>query len=108
MTLNTLELMKSRGYATDYIGTTINGSSKLQTSGSANHDFASLIKGVAQDVSDAEHKANELNAALQRGEDIPIHQVSLAMQKATLAFQTMNVARSKIVQAYQSIINMNI
>lgn len=107
--MNTLELMKSRGYATDYTGLTVNPSSQgSSSSGIANHDFAALLKGVAQDVSNAETRANELNAALQRGEDIPIHQVSLAMQKATLAFQTMNVARSKIVQAYQSVINMNI
>ncbi len=71
-------------------------------------NFSDVIKSALSEVSSAEIKASEMNLALQSGEDIPIHQVSLAMQKASLAFQTMNAARTRLVQAYQSVINMNI
>jgi flagellar hook-basal body complex protein FliE len=70
--------------------------------------ISDAFKNTLDAVNSAENNANELNAALQRGEDIPIHEAMLSMQKATLSFQVMNAARNKLVQAYQTVSNMNI
>lgn len=73
-----------------------------------NGGFASVMKSVVDDVNANSQQAKALQQQFQAGADIPLHEVSLAMQKSSLSFQTMNAARNKLMQAYQSIINMNI
>jgi flagellar hook-basal body complex protein FliE len=59
---------------------------------------------------------NEVNAlqqtsknsqeAFQMGEDIPLTDVVMNMQKASLAFEATVQVRNKVMQAYQEIMNM--
>lgn len=100
--MNAIQMSKPVGYVTDIsaIG--------AKPADSVTDKISESFKSTLDAVNGAENKANELNAALQRGEDVPIHEAMLSMQKATLSFQVMNAARNKLVQAYQSISNMNI
>ena len=44
--------------------------------------------------------------AFQMGEDIPLTDVVMNMQKASLAFEATVQVRNKVMQAYQEIMNM--
>lgn len=100
--MNSIQMSQPVGYVTNL------GAGAAQKTDPVTGKFGDAVKQALDAVSGAEANATELNAALQRGEDVPIHDAMLAMQKATLSFQVMNAARNRLVQAYQSISNMNI
>ena len=45
-------------------------------------------------------------AAYERGEEIPLTDVVLAMQKSSLAFEATLQIRNKVLKAYEDIMNM--
>ena len=45
-------------------------------------------------------------AAYERGEEIPLTDVVLAMQKSSLAFEATLQVRNKVLKAYEDIFNM--
>jgi flagellar hook-basal body complex protein FliE len=47
-----------------------------------------------------------LGEAYQRGEDVPLTDVVLSMQKASLSFEATLQVRNKVVKAYEEIMNM--
>ena len=53
------------------------------------------------------HKWNpEMRAAFERGDDIPLTDVVLSMQKSSLAFEATLQVRNKVLKAYEDIMNM--
>jgi flagellar hook-basal body complex protein FliE len=51
-------------------------------------------------------KAADMRDAYERGEDIPLTDVVLAMQKSSLAFEATLQVRNKLLKAYEDIKNM--
>jgi flagellar hook-basal body complex protein FliE len=49
-------------------------------------------------------KANR--AAYEQGEDIPLTEVVMSMQKSSLAFEATLQIRNKVLKAYEDIMNM--
>ena len=47
-----------------------------------------------------------LKEAFDRGEDVPLTNVVLAMQKSSLAFEATLQVRNKVLKAYEDILNM--
>ncbi|NBS78189.1 MAG: flagellar hook-basal body complex protein FliE, partial [Betaproteobacteria bacterium] len=47
-----------------------------------------------------------MQEAYQRGEDIPLTDVVLGMQKSSLAFEATLQVRNKVLKAYEEIMNM--
>lgn len=100
--MNSIQMSQPVGYVTDLAAGAATKSDPVSGT------FGEVVKQALDAVNGAEAHASELQAALQRGEDVPIHETMLAMQKATLSFQVLNAARSRLVQAYQTVSNMNI
>jgi len=68
--------------------------------------FGDAIKGVVEHVNNAQLQSSELMKAHQRGEDVPLTDVVLGMQKASLAFEATLQVRNKVLKAYEDILNM--
>ncbi|MEY4284594.1 MAG: flagellar hook-basal body complex protein FliE [Betaproteobacteria bacterium] len=77
------------------------GTPKTQAS-----SFGQAIKGVVEHVNNAQIQSSELMKAHQRGEDVPLTDVVLGMQKASLAFEATLQVRNKVLKAYEDILNM--
>jgi flagellar hook-basal body complex protein FliE len=50
--------------------------------------------------------ASALRNAYDRGEEVPLTDVVLAMQKSSLAFEATLQIRNKVLKAYEDILNM--
>ena len=77
-----------------------------QTSGSA--DFSAKLNDAVETVSKAQNRADGKLQALASGEDVDIHNTMIALQEADIALRTMVSVRDKVVEAYQTIMNMTI
>jgi flagellar hook-basal body complex protein FliE len=76
---------------------------KVQAKGPS---FTDSIKELVSKVNDADNKADALGEAYQRGEDVPLTDVVLSMQKASLSFEATLQVRNKVLKAYEEIMNM--
>ena len=57
-------------------------------------------------VNDVQTQSTNLQEAFQRGEDVPLTDVVLGMQKSSLAFEATLQVRNKVLKAYEEILNM--
>jgi flagellar hook-basal body complex protein FliE len=72
-------------------------------------NFGDVLKQAVQQVSDAQHTAQAKAQAFQMGsEEMSLEEVMISLQKANLAFQGMIAVRNKLVEAYQSVTNMQV
>jgi flagellar hook-basal body complex protein FliE len=68
--------------------------------------FTDLVKGAISQVNDAQVASRNLQTAYERGENIPLTDVVLGMQKSSLAFEATLQIRNKVLKAYEEILNM--
>lgn len=68
--------------------------------------FAELVKGAVAQVNDAQVASRSLQDAYERGENVPLTDVVLGMQKSSLAFEATLQVRNKVLKAYEDILNM--
>ena len=68
--------------------------------------FTDSVKNIIDQVNDAQTKSTSLQEAYQRGEDVPLTDVVLGMQKSSLAFEATLQVRNKVLKAYEEILNM--
>jgi flagellar hook-basal body complex protein FliE len=73
---------------------------------SFSQQFSEAMVDTLREVSDVQQSATSLSEAYQAGEDVPLTDVVVAMQKSSLAFETTLQVRNKVLQAYQDIMNM--
>ena len=64
------------------------------------------IENAVNSVNEAQLTASDMRDAYERGEDIPLTDVVLAMQKSSLAFEATLQVRNKLLKAYEDIKNM--
>ena len=69
-------------------------------------NFIESVKTMVDKVNEQDVKADALGEAYQRGEDVPLTDVVLSMQKASLSFEATLQVRNKVVKAYEEIMNM--
>jgi flagellar hook-basal body complex protein FliE len=69
-------------------------------------DYASVAKDALDAVDESQKTSSALKSAYERGEDVPLTSVVLAMQKSSLAFEATLQVRNKVLKAYQDILNM--
>jgi flagellar hook-basal body complex protein FliE len=58
------------------------------------------------EVNGAQLKSRDMQDAFDRGEDIPLTDVVIGMQKSSLAFEATLQVRNKVLKAYEQIMNM--
>jgi len=68
--------------------------------------FFDSVKNAIDKVNDTDNKASALSEAYDRGEEVPLTEVVLSMQKASLAFEATLQVRNKVMKAYEEILNM--
>jgi flagellar hook-basal body complex protein FliE len=57
-------------------------------------------------VNDTQTKSRMMQEAYERGEEVPLTEVVLSMQKSSLAFEATLQVRNKVMKAYEEIMNM--
>ncbi len=79
------------------------GSTNSATGGG---DFGSLITGFLNSLGQTEKSTDQLIASAATGGNVDVHDVMLATQAESLAFQVGVQVRNKLVEAYQDIYRM--
>lgn len=69
-------------------------------------DFNRSLTDLLQAVDGKISTADELAAAQVKGDDVQLHDVALALEKADVSMRLMVKARNKVVEAYQEIMRM--
>ena len=70
--------------------------------------FADAIMRSLDSVSQAEFRADGLTQALAAGEDLQLHEVTIAATEATLSLELLAAVRDRAVAAYDTIMNMQV
>lgn len=70
--------------------------------------FAELLASSVNDVNDLQKEANQAIQKLVTGENKNIHETMLTVEKAEIAFRTMNQIRMKVIDAYKEIMKMQV
>ena len=73
-----------------------------------NKSFGDLLLDAINDVNSLQKKADVEIQKLVSGKSKNIHQTMLAVEKADIAFRTMNQLRLKVIESYREILKMQI
>ena len=68
--------------------------------------FGDLISNAIGNVNELQNTEDKLQDAYDRGENVPLTDVVLGMQKSSLAFEATLQIRNKVLKAYEEILNM--
>jgi len=72
-------------------------------------DFASVLKNSLDEVNASQEKSKKMSESFSMGDDnINLSDVMIAMQKASISFQTSVQVRNKLVSAYRDIMTMQV
>lgn len=72
----------------------------------AHKSFASVLKESINNVNELQVQSDKMTEKLVRGENIDLHQVMIASQKASVTMQATLEIRNKVIEAYQEIMRM--
>lgn len=70
--------------------------------------FGDFLKDSVNKVNELQNEANVAMEKLASGQSQNLHETLLAVEKADIAFKTMNQVRSKVIDAYKEIMKMQI
>ena len=68
--------------------------------------FGDYIQTAVEAVNETQMNAAETRDAYERGEDVPLTDVVLSMQKSSLAFEATLQMRNKLLKAYNDVSSM--
>ena len=83
-----------------------NTTDRLKVNEPKEADFAKITKNALDEVAAVQDESKVLREAYDKGEDVPLTNVVLAMQKSSLAFESALQVRNKVLKAYEDILNM--
>jgi len=69
-------------------------------------DFSQMVRSAIGETNDMQVESNQAAQAFERGEAVPLTDLVLKMQKASLAFETTLQVRNKVLKAYEEVMNM--
>jgi flagellar hook-basal body complex protein FliE len=70
--------------------------------------FGSILKDSISEVNRLQSDANKSIEKLQLNQSASLHETMIAMEKASISFQTMLTVRNKALEAYQEIMRMQV
>ncbi len=70
--------------------------------------FGEFLANSIGEVNSLQHKANESIQRLVTGENKNLHETMLTVEKAEIAFKTMNQVRQKVLDAYREVMKMQV
>ncbi|MEY2777268.1 MAG: Flagellar hook-basal body complex protein FliE [Pseudomonadota bacterium] len=68
--------------------------------------FGEVVSGSLSKVNDLQSQSSRMREAYEKGENVPLTDVVLSMQKSSLAFEATLQIRNKIMKAYEDVLNM--
>ena len=68
--------------------------------------FSQAVKSMVRNVNETQLIAKNQRTSFEKGEDIPLTDVVLSMQKSSLSFEATLQVRNKVLKAYQDIMSM--
>lgn len=74
----------------------------------AQKSFASVLKQSIEKVNEAQIQSDVMTQKMARGENVDLHQVMVASQKASVTLQATMEIRNKVIEAYQEIMRMQV
>lgn len=74
----------------------------------AQKSFASVLKQSIENLNHSQLQSDVLTEKLARGEDVDLHQVMIASQKASITMQATLEVRNKVIEAYQEMMRMQV
>lgn len=77
-----------------------------RTDGTEEASFKDLLTGLVEQVDSLQKDADASIQGLVAGESVNIHDVTIKMEEAGIAFELMMQVRNKLLDAYQQIIKM--
>lgn len=69
-------------------------------------NFGTYMTDAFNNVNDTQQASADLKNAYERGENIPLTDVVLSMQRASIGFEATLQVRNKLLKAYEDIKNM--
>lgn len=78
------------------------------TSYEAQQSFANTLKDAIASVNNQQVASDAMTEKLIKGEDVDLHEVMIAAQKASVSLNATMEVRNKAVEAYQEIMRMTI
>ncbi|SFA38296.1 flagellar hook-basal body complex protein FliE [Anoxybacillus pushchinoensis] len=74
----------------------------------AQRAFSQFLKEAIQEVNKRQIQSDQLTMKLARGENVDLHNVMIASQKASVSLQLAIEVRNKVVEAYQEVMRMQV
>ena len=68
--------------------------------------FADVVREALGQVNTEQISSKNTSESFERGEDVPLTDVVLKMQKASLSFEATLQVRNKVLKAYEDVLNM--
>jgi flagellar hook-basal body complex protein FliE len=75
---------------------------------SAGANFAKLLADGVDSVNNKVLDANAMVHAFVLDDKVPVHQVTFALEQARLSLELMTQVRSRLVEGYQQLMNMQL
>lgn len=82
--------------------------SNNQTPMEAQKSFANTLKEAIDKVNDYQVQSDTLTNKLIQGENVELHEVMIAAQKANITLNATVEIRNKVIEAYQEIMRMTV
>lgn len=76
------------------------------SSSESQQNFGAYLKNAINDVNTNQVQSDVLTEKLVLGENVELHDVMIAAQKATITLNATMEVRNKVIEAYQEIIRM--
>ena len=87
----------------------VNNPNKLNaTPYEAQQSFANSLKEAIAKVNDRQITSDKYTQKLIKGEDVELHEVMIASQKASITLNATIEVRNKVIEAYQEIMRMSV
>jgi flagellar hook-basal body complex protein FliE len=74
----------------------------------AQKSFASVLKDSINQVNQSQLEADTMTEKLAQGQNVDLHQVMIAQQKANITLQATLEIRNKVIDAYQEMMRMQV
>jgi flagellar hook-basal body complex protein FliE len=78
----------------------------LATTEASAESFKDTLSKFVQSVSDLQSKASETETSFLKGDITDVHQVMIAVEEASVAFELLMEIRNKLLESYQQIARM--
>lgn len=78
------------------------------TENSGESSFSDMLKKSLEAVNEAQLNSDRLTNALAAGQNVELHDVMIAAQKASILLEATVEFRNKVIEAYQEVMRMQI